>query len=226
MNLNKYRVVINFLVFILLWAAGTYYFFFAQRNTRDNTATEKKIDLIIRKGTQEDRDNLKILYQRVAAKPGRLVRTTNEISDEFVDKSLGKALNKGIIIVAEYDTKIIGAMIKFRPEPNAFVHILSDGSILVDPEYQGIGIGTKMITAFLEEIKNNHPKTLRLELIVRESNPAIRLYKKLGFIQEGRFEQRIRTPQGKLEADIPMVWFNPGHKEYDAEMVTRLQLLG
>ena len=33
---------------------------------------------------------------------------------------------------------------------------------------------------------------------------AIRLYERLGFQQEGRFERRFRLSDGRYEADIPM----------------------
>jgi ribosomal protein S18 acetylase RimI-like enzyme len=46
-----------------------------------------------------------------------------------------------------------------------------------------------------------------VELIARESNAkAIAFYQSLGFVIEGRFERRIRNPDGSLEADIPMAW--------------------
>ena len=71
------------------------------------------------------------------------------------------------------------------------------------------GIGSKLITAFLQEIQDNHPDILRVEIIARESNPALKLYEKIGFKKEGRCEYRIRGIHGNFEADIPMAWINP-----------------
>ena len=41
--------------------------------------------------------------------------------------------------------------------------------------------------------------------MAREGNiDAIRLYERLGFVMEGRFVQRVRMPDGRLEDDIAM----------------------
>jgi ribosomal protein S18 acetylase RimI-like enzyme len=49
-----------------------------------------------------------------------------------------------------------------------------------------------------------------VELLVRDSNPgAIRLYQRLGFVEEGRFRDRIRLPDGTFGDDIAMAWFPP-----------------
>jgi RimJ/RimL family protein N-acetyltransferase len=48
----------------------------------------------------------------------------------------------------------------------------------------------------------------KIELLVRASNQrAIRLYAKLGFVEEGRFKRRVRVPDGSFVDDIAMAWF-------------------
>ena len=54
----------------------------------------------------------------------------------------------------------------------------------VAEEFQGMGIGTNVINEFLNELKTNYPDILRVELIARKTNPAIKLYKKLGFVKD------------------------------------------
>jgi len=52
------------------------------------------------------------------------------------------------------------------------------------------------------------PRVGKIELLVRASKePAIRLYTKLGFVEEGRFKNRISLPDGKYVDDIAMAWF-------------------
>ncbi len=167
------------------------------------------IAYVVRKGRASDRDNLKALYIKVAAIPGGLARTADEITDHYIDRILNAALHKGIIFVAEYNGALIGSVLKYKHEQKVFSHVLGEGSILVDPEFQGIGIGSKIFTALLDEVKEHHPDILRLELMVRESNPAIKLYERLGFQKEGEFKNRIKGVTGKFESDIPMAWFNP-----------------
>lgn len=162
---------------------------------------------VIRMASLHDKEKLKSLYQNVAAIPGGLARTKDEITDDYIDQKLSNGLN-GLFLVAEHDNKLIGAMVTYRLGLKVFDHILGESSILVDPDFQGIGIGSKIISTFLKEVEENHPEILRVELIARESNPAIKLYEKLGFKKEGRFERRICGIDNKFEADIPMVWMN------------------
>lgn len=169
-----------------------------------------KLDYKIRKGTLEDRDGLKVLYERVAAIPGGLARTREEITDTYITKSLQGAIANGIILVADLNGQVIGSFVEFKLEPKVFSHILTDGTILVDPDYQRRGIGEALIRGMQEEVKDHHPEIYRVEIIARESNPAIEgLYKRTGFVKEGEFKSRIKGVSGKLESDIPMAWYNP-----------------
>jgi putative acetyltransferase len=52
------------------------------------------------------------------------------------------------------------------------------------------------------------PGVEKVELIVRSTNDAARrLYGKFGFVEEGRFRNRIRLADGKYIDDISMAWF-------------------
>ena len=52
------------------------------------------------------------------------------------------------------------------------------------------------------------PQVQKVELDVRSTNMrARRLYEKFGFVEEGRFRNRIRLPDGQLIDDIAMAWF-------------------
>lgn len=172
-----------------------------------------KIEYIIRKGRTSDRDNLKALYIKVAGIPGGLVRSADEITDQYIDNVLNSALERGIIFVAEYQNQLIGSVLKYRSNVKSLCHVLEEGSILVDAEHQGIGIGTKLYTALLNEVKEHHFDILRVDLKVRISNPAIRLYERLGFQKDGEFKNLVRGAAGKLETVVAMTWFNPNFKD-------------
>ncbi|MBA3954152.1 GNAT family N-acetyltransferase [Candidatus Dependentiae bacterium] len=177
-----------------------------------NPTEKSKINYVIRPGNAQDRDNLKLLYRQVAAIPGGLARTADEITDDYIDKILANALTKGLIFVAEYNGQLIGSLLKYKLEPKVFAHVLSEGSILVHPDFQGSGIGTNLFLALFKELEEHRPDIYRVEIVARESNPAIKLYERLGFKKEGRFEGRIKNSNGSFEADIPMAWFNKSFK--------------
>ena len=170
-----------------------------------------QIDYSIRRGSMQDESGVKKLYQRVASIPGSLSRNKDEITDVYIQKIISAGM-QGLFLVVEYQGEIIGSMIKCRIDLTNFTHVFTDGSILIDLEFQGKGIGSELISTFLQEVQNNYTDILRVEIIARESNPAIKLYKRLGFIEEGRFERIIKDAYGNLEAGIPMVWFNPNYK--------------
>lgn len=200
-----------FLLLIKVYLVNAYDNKFFHTNFNDHNFN----DYVIRKLKVEDKENLKLLYQRVAAIPGGLARTFDEITDDYIKKILFNGINNGLALVAEHQKKLIGSIIIYRLEPQVFSHLLSEGTILVDPDFQRKGIGSNLISLFLKEIEENQPEILRVEIIARESNPAINLYEKLGFKREGRFEGRIKGIDGTLEADIPMAWLNPNFKAYE-----------
>jgi ribosomal protein S18 acetylase RimI-like enzyme len=58
----------------------------------------------------------------------------------------------------------------------------------VVPEARGQGIGTAMMTHLIESANGRFPEIV---LSVRESNPAAGFYRKLGFRETGRMENRV-----------------------------------
>ncbi len=166
---------------------------------------------LIRKSSFEDCDLIFDLYQTVSRIEGGLARRQSEISKNYVENFTQKAIQNGAQFVAvdSQTNKIVGEIHCYCLEPAVFAHVLTELTIAVSPHYQGLGIGKQLFETLLKYVTTERKDILRVELIARESNgKAIRLYEKLGFRIEGRFENRIRNAQG-FEADIPMAWLNP-----------------
>lgn len=169
-------------------------------------------EITLRSGRQEDAPAIQSLYRIVAAVPGGLARTASEITDGYVHGFVEHSLERGIIVVAEFpgSTGIAGEIHAYRSDIELFCHVLGDLTIAVHPEAQGQGVGRRMFTRLLDEVKADHPDITRVELITGESNArAQHLYESLGFRKEGRLEGRIRNESGGVEADIPMAWLRP-----------------
>ncbi|HMW36146.1 MAG TPA: N-acetyltransferase [bacterium] len=153
------------------------------------------------------------LYNRVAAIRGGLAREAHEVTSDYVHHFLSRSTATGLSIIAINENECLGEIHAYRPGIKVFDHVLSELTIAVDPKAQGLGIGKQLFTTFLDTVRKTMPNILRVELIARESNSkAIRMYEKLGFVTEGRFENRIRSVDGGLESDIPMAWMNPNYK--------------
>ncbi|MES2445396.1 MAG: GNAT family N-acetyltransferase [Pseudomonadota bacterium] len=139
---------------------------------------------------------------------GGLGRLPGEMDLAWMEEALAGALAGGLAIGAWDGTRLAG-MIKASRMPSAqFEHVLWDLTVAVDPECQGRGIGHRLFAELLANAADLTPRVERVELVVREGlTHAIRLYERLGFRREGRFERRFRLADGTYEADLPMALF-------------------
>ena len=72
-------------------------------------------------------------------------------------------------------------------------------AIAVKPEYLGCGVGTPMLQHLLEAAKHRYP---RVVLSVRATNPAKRLYERLGFVVTGKIANRVGTPSVNMVVQL------------------------
>ena len=71
--------------------------------------------------------------------------------------------------------------------------------MMVHDEFQGRGVGRRLLEALLD-VADNYLGLIRVELEVMVDNErAIRLYEHCGFIQEGRKRQAIRRGDGYVD---------------------------
>ena len=168
-----------------------------------------------RHANPSDFNKIYTLYKVVAKAPIGIARSPEEITAAHIKNFMADAAGTGIELVIDNPgnkEEIIAEIHCYKPGPKIFNHILSELTIAVHPDFQGQGLGKKIFTFLLEFVTSNRPDILRVELFVQESNErAIELYKKIGFIPEGRFQKRIPGKENMLEADIPMAWFNPAY---------------
>ena len=136
---------------------------------------------------------------------GGLGRLPDEMDLAWMEEALAGALEGGVAIGAWDGSRLVG-MIKASRMPSVqFQHVLWDLTVAVDPDFQGRGIGRKPVRGIVCDAATLTPKVERIELVVREGlTHAIRLYERLGFRLEGRFERRFRLSNGAYEADLPM----------------------
>ena len=108
--------------------------------------------------------------------------------------------------IAAKDGKIIGHALLDPMGLHALAHVFRL-TVVVHPGYPGSGIGTALMRALLDWAERT-PRVGKIELLVRSTNErAIRLYSKLGFVEEGRFKNRIRLPDNTFVDDLAMAWF-------------------
>ena len=152
-----------------------------------------------------DAPALLVLMRRAEGGLGRL---PDEMDLPWLEEALSNALMGGLAVGAWDGAHLLG-MIKASRMPSVqFEHVLWDLTVAVGPESQGRGIGYRLFAELLANAATLTPRVERVELVVREGlTHAIRLYERLGFRREGRFERRFRLSNGAYEADLPMALF-------------------
>ncbi|MES2149682.1 MAG: GNAT family N-acetyltransferase [Pseudomonadota bacterium] len=165
---------------------------------------------MIRKSVAQDLAQVLALYKAVAAVPGGIARTPDEVSEAYIAGFMHKALADGVEFVYEQDGRILGEIHSARTGLACFAHLLTDLTIAVAPQCQGRGVGRRLFQALLDEVLENMPHIQRIELFARDSNVRARaLYESLGFIEEGRLRARVNDANGVPEADTIMGWLRP-----------------
>jgi RimJ/RimL family protein N-acetyltransferase len=100
------------------------------------------------------------------------------------------------ILIAELNNKITGLLFFI---PNAKIKNSHTGEfgVSVHPNFQGLGIGRHLIETLLNWAENNTQiEKVYLNVFATNKN-AIKLYKDLGFIEEGRHIKAIKQPTGE-----------------------------
>ena len=161
----------------------------------------------IRDANPEDAALLCEAEQFHAKTPGQLASHPDELKVDAFKSKISSLLGSenGKYIVAVIDERIVGhAMLDPLPLKSTAHNVQL--TLVTHLGWQGKGIGRTMLAHLIEWAQKN-PKVERIELRVRSANTnAIKLYENLGFKEEGRFQKRIKTPQGYLD-DISMALF-------------------
>ncbi len=111
-----------------------------------------------------------------------------------------------IIIVAEVGGSIVGMLNLKNRDRRKLAHVGSVG-IMILPEFRKKGVGTALLKSAICWAKEN-PVIEKITLGVFATNEtAISLYEKMGFEQEGREIQAIKTADGKYVDTILMYRF-------------------
>ncbi len=175
----------------------------------------------IRKAQKTDAKKIFELHLKAAEIKDGIARIPEEIFLRDVENFVDEALQKGLIFVGEEDEKIIAEIHCYKNFPHCFKHCFSNTTLVVHPDFHGRGLGRKIFSYLLEEIKNHHRDIARVELFCREKNfRAIKLYQSLGFEIEGICKNRLLDSKNELSGDVMMAWFNPKFPYNSGNQVT------
>lgn len=160
----------------------------------------------IRQARRADAAALARAEAETARTPGLLVQRPGEIPAAAFAEKIEALRKRGRYIVAEEHEKAIGHAFLAPMGLTANRHVFHL-NIVVHPGSTGRGIGTALMSELMAWARAN-AKVGKVELLVRSTNRrAIALYRRFGFVQEGRFIGRVKLPNGRLVDDVAMAWF-------------------
>lgn len=152
--------------------------------------------------------------KEIAETPGVFCSLPSELSEKNVIQtiqSLGES-EKGLYLVAEQDGKIIGHAFLEPLHLRSICHV-AELTICVHQGWQEKGIGKALMEKMLEWARNSQTIE-KIELNVRATNRrAITLYKKMGFVEEGRLKNRIKVGEDHYIDDVLMALHIAEHGE-------------
>jgi RimJ/RimL family protein N-acetyltransferase len=162
--------------------------------------------LVIRKAVVEDAASLVAAEQETARTPGLLVSRPHELTRVAFEQKIDELTTSGRYVGAENEGQVIGHAL-LDPMPLEAISHVFRLTIVVHPGYLGVGIGAALMRDLLAWAEQT-PRVGKIELLVRATNArAIRLYSKLGFVEEGRFRDCVRLPDRSFVHDLAMAWF-------------------
>ncbi|MCA1031020.1 GNAT family N-acetyltransferase [Bacillus timonensis] len=164
------------------------------------------MEVKIRNVTVDDAEAL-IEHTNIVLRQSEFLLTTSEeftVSVEKEQEWISEQLKDGNLgLVAEVEGKIVGLLNFNRSKRKRVAHLGYFG-ISVQKEYWHAGIGTKLIECLLLWAREN-PSIEKVYLEVFSHNEhAIRLYEKMGFVEEGRKKQYIKYEDGRYVDEIIM----------------------
>lgn len=163
------------------------------------------MNITIRNARPEDAHELAQAEREIAERPGLLVSKPFELTDERFKNTITNSLqNKNIIyLIAECNGTIVGHGLLEPLHLTAICHV-AHLTLVVNSGWQGKGIGTLLLKSLIDCAKSSDGIE-KIELHVRSVNErAIALYKKMGFVEEGRLKNRVKIAEGHYVDDVVM----------------------
>ncbi len=169
--------------------------------------TKDQRQFVIRRPSEADAERL-IQYSKILfASTDQVLTVLDEytITVEEEEKFISN-LNRNpnaLLLVAEINNQMVGFLF-FIPNAKKKNAHTGEFGVNVHPDFQGIGIGQALVEALLAWAKTN-AQIEKVFLNVFASNwKAIKLYKNLGFVEEGRHVKAIKQLNGDYVDVIQM----------------------
>jgi RimJ/RimL family protein N-acetyltransferase len=155
----------------------------------------------IRRAEPADAEELVALAQAVAAEPEGWLLTRGEWRPASEERRYLKAIRRlddAAVFVAESPEGLVGRLSIVRDPHPASPHVADVGLLVAAPQ-RGRGIGGALLDASVAWARRVGVTKLELH-VFPHNTPAIHLYERFGFVQEGLRRQHYRRGDELLDA--------------------------
>ncbi|MGE7603194.1 N-acetyltransferase family protein [Peribacillus sp. NPDC097675] len=170
--------------------------------------SKDSVSSIVRTGKIEDSDSILDIQKSVVSEGEFLIPLAPEFNNtysqqrEWVQSILEN--EKETLIVAEKEGEIIGWIVFQMTKNRMRLSHTGTFGMMISKRYRGLGIGSMLLKALLDWAEN-HPSIEKVSLGVFSSNHgALSLYKKMGFLEEGRKVKEFKMGENEYVDDILM----------------------
>jgi RimJ/RimL family protein N-acetyltransferase len=164
----------------------------------------------VRTGLAADAAAVCDLYRDVDATTGFLVTQADERDVDPESRARWLAGHEedpgAIVLLAEVEGLLVGSLDCRAGSRRRMAHV-ADLGMQVRSGWRGRGVGTALLEAALDWARA-HPTIEKVALGVFSTNArAIALYRRLGFVEEGRDVRELRLPPGRYADNLRMALF-------------------
>ena len=167
--------------------------------------------MIVRKATLDDVKGIFEVYKESAkVHPESLTQYEDELTLDYIESEIKNALERGLVLVAVDNNKIIGSFKAYTSKYRKLAHVLTNATFTSLPTFDGKRGFVLLLKSFLEYIQLNCPHIYKLEGIPHESNSElVKYYLKFGFVIECNVQNEIfNTEKNTFEKQIVIYWLN------------------
>jgi RimJ/RimL family protein N-acetyltransferase len=166
-------------------------------------------NVIIRKAVQSDAEQIIQHTKKILGENQPVFGTALEefnVSIEDEEKWIASHEERGLLLIAEVDGIIMGVIHFQLSSSKKFSHNGYFG-MSVQEKYTGNGIGSLLLNQLLQwAVSDKRVEKIYLEVFANNKR-AISLYKKFGFIEEGRKKNHVKHRLNEYEDEILMSKF-------------------
>src|SRR5688572_23957187 len=146
------------------------------------TTDGPRLALFIRRANESDWSEIWPIFRSVVASGDAFVYFPETTEEEAQAIWMARSHH---VFVAELEGRIVGSFWFRRNQPGLGDHV-ANAAYMVHPEYGGRGIGKVMGERSLLEAKAAGFRAMQFNIVVSANEPAVHLWKSLGFVEVGR----------------------------------------